>query len=101
MPGKKFSLSNLYDALEMQKGGDTKQSSSYVDMSLGIRALKTLKGAPQGRLTLFELAKEMKIKAPACQEVCQQLDNQGLVKITPEEIGNDTIEITKAGTELV
>ena len=104
MKGSKgFSLSSYFD--ELNKKDDTAQRASgrqSLTAVSSIEALKALKGASGRRLPLAALARAVHMKIGPCQDICDQLQGEGLIEIEPDQAtGNDLIKITDKGMDLL
>ncbi|RMD57548.1 MAG: hypothetical protein D6828_03565 [Nitrospirae bacterium] len=89
-----YSLSYYFD--ELKKRHKTKGA-----IGRGIELLKVLKEAKDHTLPLTALARKTNLKIRHCQELCEELQTEGLIKIEPDyEMGNDRISLTDKGLSL-
>ncbi|MBI4595414.1 MAG: hypothetical protein HY730_03440 [Candidatus Tectomicrobia bacterium] len=66
-----------------------------------LKVLKALKEALDHALTLTALARKVSLKVGPCQDICQQLSEEGLLEIEPDpETGNDLIKLSAKGMGL-
>lgn len=93
-PDKTYSLSHF---LSLQTKGQVEKGFSLADM---LKILKALKEREAYSATLLALAKASGLQAPVCQAICVELEKEGFVSINPDnDMGNDTVMLTKKGKE--
>ena len=85
-----------------QQESTTKGPSRDLPITNGIEILRALKEAKDYTLPLITLARKVNIKVGPCQELSDELENEGLITIDrDDEMGNDWITLTEKGLALI
>ncbi len=93
----KFSLSTYFDELKRrEQKPHTPHTPEILTTTLSL--IKALKNADDHTLTLAALARAAGLKIGPCQEITDQLCNEGILDTEPDpETGNDRIKLTQKG----
>lgn len=98
-----YSLSNLLDEMIKRQDRSSSRNSkaSMISIAAGMSIVKVLKDSHDHALPLTTLARSAGMKIWQCQELTEQLRDEGLVNIEQDDIsGNDRIILTDKGLDM-